>query len=430
MKNIFTYLSAAVCAVSLLVSCEKTDYPDRFRPTDGVPKVSYVRLAEKDVVITQAYMDEVICIVGENLRSVHDLYFNDQPAKLNTAFMTDNTLIVGVPSTQAQTVDNKMHLKTKDGAVVDYEFKVLPPVPKITGMSNEWAKVGEKVSLYGKYFMDVTDVVLPGAAIKDFTVVSSEEISFTIPAGATAGPVSVTTASGSTNSVFQYLDQRNILFDFDGTRGGFAAGNGWRAPAAGHIHAPGDDAFAAVDGSYLWLGGQDGGLKADPTAVWAEDPYSFNYWNSTDVSSAVPPLNTLSTFAAFIEKYGIGGLALKFECMVPSSNPWKTCSMQLYFTRSSDVSNENMTNAFLSDTALPRGLWTPWLGSGTYDTKDSWVTVSVPLSTFIYAPDGSTCGTTFDSSFLEGFSLFVWSGYGGSDCDPVIALDNIRVVPM
>jgi len=430
MKNILRYLTAALGIVTLLASCEKTDYPDRFRPTDGVPKVSYVRYAEKDVFISQAYMAEVICIVGENLRSVHQILFNDQSAILNTAYMTDNTLVVTVPSTQAQEVDNQIHLITKDGKKTNYEFKVLPPAPRIKGMSNEWAKPGEKVSLYGSFFMDVTELTLPGAAVTGFTVVSSEEISFTVPEGASAGPVSITTASGSANSAFHYLDQRNILFDFDGTRGGFAAGNGWRAPAAGHIHAPGDDAFPAIDGNYMWFGGQDGGLKADPTAVWGEDPYSFNYWNSTDASSSIPPLNTLPTFSTFLEKYGLGGLTLKFECLVPSSNPWMTCSMQIYFTRSSDVSNENMTNAYLSDESLPRALWTPWLNSGSYDTADSWVTVSVPLSTFIYAPNGSTCSTTFDSSFLDGFSMFVWSGYGGKDCDPVLAIDNISVVPM
>ena len=430
IKKYLGALAAMTLVLGTLASCDKADYPDRFRATDGIPTIDYVRYANQDVFISQAFMDEILCIVGTNLTSVHDVYFNDQKAILNTSYITNNTLVVAVPSSQAVEVDNKIHLKTKDEVDVTYDFKVLPPAPKITSMTNEWAATGETVSIYGKYFMDVTGVSLPGANITDYTVVSSEEISFKIPEGATAGPISVSTASGSANSVFQYLDQRNMLFDFDGLRGGFAQGNGWRAPAAGHIHAPGDDVFPAIDGNYLWLGGQDGGLKAESTAVWAEDPYSFDYWNSEDESSSIPPLRSMSTFKTYIEKYGIGSLCLKFECFVPSSNPWKTCSMQLFFTASSVVSNENMSNAYFSDESVPRALWTPWLLGGSYDTADKWVTVSVPLENFTATHTGGVCGTKFDASCLDGFALFVWAGESGSDCDPVIAIDHIRVVPM
>lgn len=430
MKTIKSYILGFVGLALLAASCDKVDYPDRFRATEGLPTVQYVRYADKDVFTNQAYMDEILCIVGSNLKSVHKVYFNDQAAILNTSYITDHTLVVAVPSTQAVEVDNLIHLYNAAGEETTFEFKVLPPVPKISSMSNEWAKEGENVTLYGKYFMDVQSLSLPGVEVTDYQVVSSEQITFNIPAGATSGPVSIVTASGSANSVFHYMDQRNILFDFDGSRGGFAQGNGWRAPAAGHIHNDGDDAFAAIDGSYLWLGGWEGGLKADATGVWAEDSYSFDYWNSSDPTSAIPPLNTLPTFASYIEKYGVGSLALKFECLVPSSNPWASCSMQLIFSSSDIVSNENMNNTYFSDANLPRGLWTPWKATGSYDTADKWVTVSVPLSEFTYSHLGDACGTQFSSSYLDGFALFVWAGYSGADCDPVIAIDNIRVVPL
>ena len=429
IKHIIGIVGTVVLAGSL-ASCEQHDYPDRFRATEGLPTISYVRYADKDVFTDQAFMDEILCIVGTNLRSVHDIYFNDQKAILNTSYVTDNTLVVSVPNTQAVEVTNKLYLFNKAGESVSYDFKVLPPVPKILSMSNEWAKEGEEVTLTGKYFMDVVSVGMPGADVTGFTVVDSEHITFQVPAGATPGPVSVTTASGSANSSFQYMDQRNMLFDFDGLRGGFAIGNGWRAPATGHLHNQGDDAFDALDGTYLWFGGQDGGLKADQYGVWGEDPYSFDYWNSEDPASSIPPLRTLPTFASYIEKYGIGGLTLKFECYIPTSNPWKTCSMMLMFSNSSVVSNENMNNNYFSDEAVPRALWTPWQDTGSYDTGDKWLTISVPLSEFTMTHAGGTCATKFDSSCLDGFAVFVWGGFGGSDCDPVMAMDHFRVVPM
>ena len=427
MKQIIKHMAGIVGAVLLagnFVSCDQYDYPDRFRATEGLPTVSYVRYADRDVFIEQAFMDEILCIVGTNLRSVHDIYFNDQKAILNPSYITDNTLVVSVPNTQAKEVTNKLYLLNKAGNSVEYDFKVLPPVPKILSMSNEWAKEGEEVTLTGKYFMDVQSISLPGAEVTEFTVNDGEHVTFKVPAGATAGPVSLTTASGSTNSSFQYLDQRNMLFDFDGLRGGFAAGNGWRAPATGHLHNSGDDSFPAVDGSYLWLG------VKDPTSNWAEDEYSFDYWNSEDPDSSIPPLRTLPTFASYIKKYGVGGLTLKFECFIPSSNPWKGASMQLMFSNSSVVSNDNMNNNYFSDESVPRALWTPWQETGSYDTGDKWVTVSVPLSEFTLTPSGAACSEKFDSSCLDGFALFVWSGITGSECEPIIAIDHIRVVPM
>lgn len=427
MKSTIKHIIGIVGAVALagsLVSCDRYDYPDRFRATEGLPTISYVRYADKDVFIEQAFMDEILCIVGSNLTSVHDIYFNDQKAILNTSYITDKTLIVSVPSTQASEVTDKIYLLNKDGVSVGYDFKVLPPVPKILSMSNEWAAPGEEVTITGKYFMGVQSVSMPGAEVTGFTVDDSEHITFKVPEGATPGPVSVKTASGSTNSTFQYLDQRNMLFDFDGLRGGFATGNGWRAPANGHLHNPGDDAFPAVDGTYLWLG------VNDPTSNWAEDEYSFDYWNSEDPSSSIPPLRTLPSFSAYIDKFGIGGLCLKFECLIPSSNPWTGASMQLMFSSSAVVSNDNMNNTYFSDDAVPRALWTPWQATGSYDTGDKWLTISVPLSEFNLTSGGGACGTKFDTSWLDGFALFVWSGFSGSACEPIIAIDHIRVVPM
>ena len=99
MKQFIKHITGIIGAVILagsLSSCERYDYPDRFRATEGLPTVSYVRYADKDVFIDQAFMDEILCIVGTNLRSVHDIYFNDQKAIINTSYITDNTLIVDV----------------------------------------------------------------------------------------------------------------------------------------------------------------------------------------------------------------------------------------------------------------------------------------------------------------------------------------------
>ena len=52
MKQIIKHITGIVGAFILagnFVSCDRYDYPDRFRATDGVPTISYVRYADKDV---------------------------------------------------------------------------------------------------------------------------------------------------------------------------------------------------------------------------------------------------------------------------------------------------------------------------------------------------------------------------------------------
>ena len=191
------YIGILAAALLVLAACDRQDYPDRFRATSGVPSIDFVRYADKDVFISQAYMDEVLCIVGSNLCSVHEIYFNDQPAVLNTSYITDHTLLVAVPSKAATEKTDKIYFKTASGDVVAYDFKVLPPAPKVSAMSNEWARPGETVTLSGRYFIEVTSVQMPGVEVKDFTVNSGESITFTVPEGANPGPVEVTTASGS-----------------------------------------------------------------------------------------------------------------------------------------------------------------------------------------------------------------------------------------
>ena len=82
MKKIFYTLLALVS----LTAC--VDEPDRFRLTEGVPTIYYVRpikASAADSLLTGAYLGNSICIVGDNLRSVYKMKFNDQEAILNNS---------------------------------------------------------------------------------------------------------------------------------------------------------------------------------------------------------------------------------------------------------------------------------------------------------------------------------------------------------
>src|SRR5690554_2342075 len=82
----------------VLNSCE--EYPDDFKLTDGIPEVHYIRVPEpssSDSLLVKAFMDHSIVLVGKNLTSIMEMWFNDQKAILNTSLITDKHLFVSVP---------------------------------------------------------------------------------------------------------------------------------------------------------------------------------------------------------------------------------------------------------------------------------------------------------------------------------------------
>lgn len=132
-----------------------------------------------------------------------------------------------------------------------------------------------------------------------------------------------------------------------------------------------------------------------------------------------------------IKEYGVNNLQVKFEAYVPTSNPWMSSALQVIFSGNSDVTFATAGNAYYGKAELPRGLWMPWKDNGTYNTADKWITVSIKFADFNKKNDGSACSTAFSKSMLTGLTLFVWhGGLAGTDCNPVICIDNIRVVPV
>ena len=205
-SNIIKGIAAVSLLVAGLSSCERTDYPDRFRLTDGKPSIDYIRYANKDIIIDQAYMDETICVVGQNLTSIVKILFNDQEAVLNTSYITDKTLLVAVPKNQAQEQTDLIYFISNSADTVKYAFHVMPPSPIVRSMDCEYAKPGTVAHIYGDYFIDLEYVEFQGvdarveAADLSYT---AEDITLTIPATATPGLVKVKTNSGLAGSIFQ-----------------------------------------------------------------------------------------------------------------------------------------------------------------------------------------------------------------------------------
>ena len=437
MKNMENIISKmAVMAASALVlcigavSCE--DEPDKYRATGGVPSITYIRPADvnaSDSLLTGAYMGNAICIVGDNLRSIYQLWFNDQQATLNTSYITDHTLLVDVPNKIPAEVSNKIYMYNKKGDVTEYDFNVLVPGPTISSMSCEWAKAGSEATIYGDYFIDDPNVPITitfpeNVPVTQITEINKNYVRFVVPEGATEGKVDISTIYGSVSSDFQYMDSRGMLFEFDGLTG--LTNHGWHA----QVIETDDN---ALSGNYLRLG--DPGVTMDEAGGWNDGNFSFEYWpgdwnDPTEYNGTDKKLTDLVDFSDW------ENMSLKFEMCIPSSNPWGAGMMQLIVAGVDKVSGGMSTstgaganNTFFQDSALPRGVYQPWSSTKMFDTADEWITVTVPYSNFIYGFDGSAAAGSLTADDFTSLTIFVVGGPTGQECQPVIKIDNIRAVP-
>ena len=453
IKNIngALFAMALVAAGAGFTSCE--DEPDKYEVAGGTPTIDYVRpvdAASKDSLLTAASLNNTICIVGRNLRSVTKINFNDQAAVLNTSYMTDNTIIVTVPKAIPNEVSDKIYFITSKQDTVAYDFKTIVPAPTINSMSNEWAAAGEEVTIKGDYFLDYDNSHLTIKVGENYTIpyedlkISQNNIRFNIPEDMPKPePIYITTINGTTKAGFRYMDNRGMLFDFDTPwkEGGDVLGNnGW------HNRTITSDA-TSLSGNYMVLGetamGSDG--------AWNDGNFSFEYgpgsWQDPETYSSRPRMQDLADFSDW------QNMSLKFEMCIPKDNSWSAAPMQIYFGSVTQVSNgaagtkdiygnvlAGANNTFFHDQGkLARALYMPWQNTEDklYNTEGKWVTVTIPLADFVYDYDGNKGLSYSGVNDFSAFNIFVIKGsYNdanvlptGVDCNPIIKIDNIRVVP-
>jgi hypothetical protein len=136
-------------------------------------------------------------------------------------------------------------------------------------------------------------------------------------------------------------------------------------------------------------------------------------------------------------------MSYKFEMLVPKANPWAAGAMQIIVGGVTKISNGNAgvkdidgnvlggcNNTYFNNDELPRGIYRPWEATGSFDTADEWVTVTIPISEFKYGMSGGSATGSLKASDFTSLTIFVvGGGITGKECNPVIKIDNIRAVP-
>jgi hypothetical protein len=393
-----------IITFSLVQACDDND--DKFTLTDGTPEIYYVRIPNPesaDSLVVEAFMDNTIVLVGNNLTSIKEMWFNDKQAVLNSSLITDATLFVTIPKEIPTVVTDKIYMITKINDTITYDFGVQVPSPVVSSISNEYERDGNTAILYGDYFINDPNkplkIMMPGnIPVTEIKSIEKTKVTFVVPEGSQKGYINVNSLYGSGRSKFQFRDDRGMILDWDNLN----ANGGWRAGKIKNSDPEG------ISGNYVYF---TGAMRGD-LETWDEDNFSFNLWGK---------LNGRPEGDLF--DIPLDSAQLKFEVNVTQN--WSAGALQMIFTPWSTGD----TNGYIADNTTPRGLWRPWESTGSY-TTDGWVTVSFPLTNFKYDHTGSTLEMAPPGNY-GGLTFFVYhGGITGTDCTPYISIDNIRVVPI
>jgi Surface glycan-binding protein B xyloglucan binding domain len=294
---------------------------------------------------------------------------------------------------------------TKSGTVI---FKIVA-TPTITGVSNENAKTGDSVYIYGTYLKGIQAFTFAGTSITSF--VSSSDgsaVGFVLPSLSQSGPVSITTAFGTATTVYNVNDIVGV-----GSITICEWGNNWQWWGGASLYS-GDpnSGWPPYNPDFPGNSTQFFALKTNPLSPGEGNTYS-NYAILMNNAQWVPTANMNDPVANY---------AFKFEVGIPQ--PWNGGAIDII---SSD------------ETYICR--WEPWQISATttapYKTK-GWITVTVPFTEF--RKTDATLGDGRGLSMTKFADLLGASGNSG--CKVYIhnystsatatgfygAFDNLRVV--
>ncbi|GAB3831045.1 glycan-binding surface protein [Pontibacter rugosus] len=378
--NAFLFLFIAIAMAGIFTGCSDDDDNG---PNGGKPMISYIRVTRpeaSDSLIAKAGQGSMIAIIGQNLNGARELWFNDQQAGLNPAYITSTSIITRVPANIPIDITNKMKLIFANGDSLLYDFTVDISEPLLTGMLSEYVGTGEVATIVGDFFYAPLTVTFTGGVEGEVVSVEDDMIKVKVPEGE-PGTITVTTSFGETESNFWFRDNRNIIASFDGTTTGL-----WHGP---NFIKASDPEIKNINNNFLRFN------QALAEGAWAE--FYVGPVNS-DIAKETKniPAAALENPADYVLKFEINTLA-----------PLTGAAIKMYMGVG-DMGTERNTIFYT---------WKP-----NIHTEGAWETVSIPFEEFYtankefpYRADG------YGASFF--FS-------DGAKVTANIAIDNMRVVPI
>ena len=138
-----------------------------------------------------------VTINGSGLGAVTNVTFNGVSASpIN--HLSDTQITVMVP-----TGASSGPISISDGTTTlqgNRDFTVRPPVPEITGFRPKSGPIGSTVTIRGHHLMAITTVLFHKVAADFIDTGANQELTATVPPGATTGPIVVKGPNGSAST--------------------------------------------------------------------------------------------------------------------------------------------------------------------------------------------------------------------------------------
>ncbi|MDP4151008.1 MAG: glycan-binding surface protein [Bacteroidota bacterium] len=386
-------------ALFLFSACKKT--------TSSGPVLTGVRYyapSPSDTSLTSLTpTGQWVVLEGHHLKNAVQILLDGVQVPFNAALFSDTSAVVQIPTvipfnSVAASDLNTIKYSTTEGSV-DFKFSIVVPPPSISYTSDEMANPGDSVWIHGTNFFLVSNISFSGATVSSYHAsADGTTLAFVVPPLTAAGPISITTKSGTTTTPFNVEDNTNgVLCNFDNV----FTYQWWSAGLDNNSAT-----YPGNNGQYAILN-TNGPLNSNDGSWW-------NGGRSINCNGAqwVPVSHLNDPMANW---------ALKFEIDVPS--PWS--GVTVYLAHNGDWTYIARYEPWKS----PSGAVSPFKTSG-------WQTVTMPLTLFLTQPNNGLHGTGTPAPDLS--TLLGSSGDGSinvyvmndspAPAQLVAGIDNFRVV--
>jgi hypothetical protein len=242
MKKNFNILGfiLSLLMIFAIASCKKDEKGGSGAPTitrvrllsktDTIPDVEHritldssstyndTRIVPFDSTVVAGRLGNQYAIIGSNLATTMSVSFNGVNVYFNPALLTDNSIIVTLPSNTSTVLvpygsnqSNKLVVVTNHGQV-EYDFPILQPPATITGFDVTSGAQGDEVTIKGTVFNGVTAVRFDDVPATIIGTPTATEVRVKVPAGISQAFIYVVTPGGVAKSTLAY-GFKYIIFD-------------------------------------------------------------------------------------------------------------------------------------------------------------------------------------------------------------------------
>jgi len=195
------FLPLLFMIVALSPACKKNADGGSSAPPVIAAIKNYVASPNDTVLHSAVAKGQWVVITGQNLQNATQIYFDGVPASFNTALFAPGSAVVQIPNIDFGKIDTaKLYtVKYVTGAgSTTFAFKLGPPAPTISAVSDVFAAPGDSVYVYGTNLILVQQFSYGGTKIPKFNSnANGTSLGFLMPATTSDKFIIVTTKSGT-----------------------------------------------------------------------------------------------------------------------------------------------------------------------------------------------------------------------------------------